>query len=170
MGEIMTLEQYAYLAEIIGAILVIASLIYVARQLNQNTAMIRAESRNEIHHSHQQELFAVMQNPDVWRSVAGEELDDQNVRTNIWLTACLRAREHEWFQFQHGALDESAWRSYSTAIPLVLASERSRAWWGVMKPAYDTRFVEVVDELLENEALNPIQKQLTEIGETPPTG
>jgi len=44
----MTLEQWAYLAEIVAVLLVIASLVYVARQLHQNTEMMRAESRNEI--------------------------------------------------------------------------------------------------------------------------
>ncbi len=37
----MTLETYAYLGEIIAAVAVIASLIYVARQLGQTTAMMR---------------------------------------------------------------------------------------------------------------------------------
>ena len=62
----MTLEQWAYLAEIIGVILVIASLIYVAQQLRQNTEMMRAESRNAVHHSKQQELFTLMKYPEVW--------------------------------------------------------------------------------------------------------
>ena len=33
----MTLEQFAYLGEILAAVAVVASLIYVARQLGQNT-------------------------------------------------------------------------------------------------------------------------------------
>ena len=37
----MTLEQYAQIGEIIAAIAVIASLIYVAQQLHQNTDMMR---------------------------------------------------------------------------------------------------------------------------------
>jgi hypothetical protein len=44
----MTLEQFAYIAEIIGVIFLIASLLYVGRQLHQNTEMMRAESRNSI--------------------------------------------------------------------------------------------------------------------------
>ncbi len=43
----MTLEQYAAIAEIIGAVLVIASLIYVARQLGQNTEMMRANASGQ---------------------------------------------------------------------------------------------------------------------------
>ena len=50
----MTLELFASIAEIIGVILVIASLIYVAQQLRQNTEMMRAESRNAVQHSKQQ--------------------------------------------------------------------------------------------------------------------
>ena len=43
----MTLEQYAYLAEIIGVALVIASLVYLARQLKQTTEMMRVGAANE---------------------------------------------------------------------------------------------------------------------------
>ena len=43
----MTLEQYAYFGEIIAAVAVVASLIYVARQLGQNTAMMRVNAARE---------------------------------------------------------------------------------------------------------------------------
>ena len=37
----MTLEHYAYLGEIVAALAVIASLVYVARELRQNTNQTR---------------------------------------------------------------------------------------------------------------------------------
>ena len=43
----MTLEQYAYIGEIIAAIAVVASLIYVVRQIGQNTEMMRASAASE---------------------------------------------------------------------------------------------------------------------------
>ena len=43
----MTLEQYAYIAEILGVVLVIASLVYLARQLKQTTEMMRVGAANE---------------------------------------------------------------------------------------------------------------------------
>ena len=152
----MTLEQYAAIAEIVGVILVIASLIYVARQLRQNTEMIRAEARNSIVQQHMQELFSLVENPDIWRGFSGQDLDDGSVRLNNWLIAFSRAREHEWFQFKHGALDEASWASYSLAIPIVFSSNRSLAWWEAMKPGFDNEFVERVDELLQNEMLNAL--------------
>lgn len=145
----MTLEQIASVAEIIGVVLVIASLIYVAQQLRQNTAMMRAESRNAVHHSKQQELFSLLEYPEVWRALANRDLDDEGIRMSIWLTASIRAREHEWFQLSHGALDRSAWETYSSALTVALANERPRAWWDGAKSAFDKEFVAMVDNLLK---------------------
>ena len=44
----MTLEQYAYLAEIIAAVAVIASLIYIGNELRQNTEALQAQSRHNL--------------------------------------------------------------------------------------------------------------------------
>jgi len=153
----MSLEQYAYVSQIAGVILIVASLAYVARQLRQNTEMMRAESRNEVVHSNQQEILMLLEHPDVWRGVTGTEMDDAAVRLHVWLIAHFRAREHEWFQFRHGALDQSAWKSYSSAIPLVLSRQITRDWWHLMKPAFDGKFVEQVNKLAEDSDLRDLQ-------------
>jgi len=41
----MTLEQYAAIAEITGVILVVASLVYVAKQLNQDIVQSSLQNR-----------------------------------------------------------------------------------------------------------------------------
>jgi len=41
----MTLEQYSYLAEIIGVIVVIVTLIYMSVQIRQCAELLRSESR-----------------------------------------------------------------------------------------------------------------------------
>ena len=157
----MTFENLADLADIVGVIVVIASLIYVARELRQNTEMIRAESRNEIVHGHVQEILATLDYPDVLRALFETEMDDSVVRVHSWLTAHCRSREHEWFQFRSGALDRSSWESYSSSIPIVLSGAKARAWWGHMKSAFDEGFVVHVDELLEK---SPLSKQHRELG------
>jgi flagellar motor component MotA len=42
------LEKAAYLSQIIGAIAVVVSLIYVGRQINDNTIEVRAQSVQEL--------------------------------------------------------------------------------------------------------------------------
>ncbi len=48
MGEIMTLEQYAYVAEIIGVIMVVLTLAYLAIQTKQNTGAIQSSVRQSL--------------------------------------------------------------------------------------------------------------------------
>jgi len=152
----MTLEQYAYLAEIVGVIFLVASLIYVGRQLQQNTEMMRAESRNSIQHNHQQEILTPVQYPEIWRGFTGEKLSDEMIRVNGFLISSLRSREHEWIQYQNGALDKMAWEAFSKAIPLVLSSQHARSWWEATKPIYDAQFARMVDGLLEKEDLQSV--------------
>ena len=156
MVEIAMLEQLASLAEIIGVTLVIASLIYVGRQLHQNTEMMRAESRNSIQHNHQQEILTPVSFPEIWRGFTGEELSDENVRVNMWLSASLRSREHEWIQYNNGALDKVAWEAFSKAIPLVLSSQRARSWWEASKLIYEVQFAKMVDELIGTENFHSV--------------
>ena len=154
--EIVTLEQLAALAEIIGLTLVIASLIYVGRQLHQNTEMMRAESRNSIQHNHQQEILTLVGYPEIWRGFTGEEMPDEGVRVSMWLTSSLRSREHEWLQYNNGALDKVAWEAFSKAIPLVLSSQRAHSWWEASKLIYDVQFSNMVDELVEKENFHAV--------------
>ncbi len=65
----MTLEEYAFLAEIVGVVLVIASLIYVAMQLRQNTDAIRAQSRQSLLTASQAELYSETENPEIVVSI-----------------------------------------------------------------------------------------------------
>lgn len=157
----MTLEEFAYLAEILGLFLFIASLLYVGRQLRQNTDMMKAESRNSIQQNHQQEILALVQYPEIWKGFTGQELEDHEIRLNNWLTSSLRSREYEWIQFKNGALDEVSWDSFSKAIPLVLTGERAKSWWKATKPIYNNEFAELVDKLLNKHSLDSVHIEQT---------
>jgi len=150
------LEQFANFAEIIGVILVIGSLIYVGRQLRQNTEMMRAESRNMIQHNHQQEILTSAHYPEIWRGFTGEDLSDEAVRVNMYLTSSLRSREHEFLQYRSGALDKIAWEAFSKAIPLVLSSKRAQSWWKATRLIYDDEFATLVDEILAKENFHSV--------------
>ena len=56
----MTLEQYGYLAEIAGVVLIIASLVYVARQLGQTAAMMRLAAANDRVRSEQEMVTSII--------------------------------------------------------------------------------------------------------------
>ncbi len=77
----MTLEQYGYLAEIAGVVLIIASLVYVARQLGQTAAMMRLAAANDRVRSEQEMVTSIIsdrQFAEIWLKGESnfEALDD----------------------------------------------------------------------------------------------
>ena len=127
----MSLDQLANLAEIIGMVLVVASLLSVAWQLKQNTRAMRAQTRHAVLEAAQAELFEQVQNPDLSLSIISEATlsPEQQVKLNSWLFAIFRAREFAWLQYTNRAIDETQWQTERAVMEFFLDSERVREWW-----------------------------------------
>jgi hypothetical protein len=151
----MTLEQYAYLAEIIGVIVVVATLIYLSVQIRQGATLLRSEARQAQVAADLDIIYKWMEWPDIQKSVAdpGKLEFDSKVRLYYWLVAFFRIREHLWFQFRDGALDEAAWNAYSRVIPFILSTKRTRRYWAEFSPNFDPEYVKMVDQLLEEPSI-----------------
>jgi hypothetical protein len=66
------------------------------------------------------------------------------------IVASMRARENEWFQFRHGALDATTWASYRQVIPFTLGTRRARAIWNLCSQYFDPEFVTLVNETIDD--------------------
>ena len=142
----MSLEQYAYLADIIGVSLVIASLVYVARQLHQNTAAQLATSRHAMMAA---DLHLLSMSMDYPESAFGLGVASaQDIRSTAFLIAFLRIREFAWYQFKSGILDKTTWESYLAPSAVVFASEHARAVWNSDVIRLDPDFRALINELI----------------------
>ena len=120
----MTLEQWSYIADIIGVILIVASLAYVARQLRQNTDAQLATSRQAMLAADLDLLSKSVDHPEAARGL-GKSPDE--VRHASWIVSYLRIREFAWYQYQNGVLDQTTWESYIAPTAVVFESPESRA-------------------------------------------
>jgi len=146
----MTLEQFAYLAEIIGVVIVVVTLLYLSAQVRQGANLMRSESRQALLNNTREHLKGYLDDVDLFDRLEGEEKlskADQLRFSVLWITN-MRLREHEWFQYRDGILDEPTWRSYREIIRLTLSSKRHRTWWKSMKGVFDPEFVEIVDQYI----------------------
>ena len=146
----MTLEQYAYFAEIIGVIIVVVTLIYLSVQVRQGAHLMRSESRQGLINNQREVTSWYLDNMDLFDKMAGEEKlsrTDQRRFSVIWI-ANMRNREHEWFQYKEGILDEATWLAYREILRTTLASKRHRTWWNKAKSVFDSDFVETVDRFI----------------------
>ena len=110
----MTLEQYAYLAEIIGVTIVVITLIYLAVQVRQGAHLMRSESRQALISNDHASVQIAIENVDLFEKLTkpeGLSFEDQWRFSNIWILD-MRNREHEYFQYKAGVLDEETWQSY----------------------------------------------------------
>ena len=144
----MTLEQYAYLAEIIGVIVVVATLLYLSVQIRQGATLLRSEARQAQVSADVGILYKWMEYPDIQQSIyrPGKLEWDDKVRLYYWLIAFSRIREHLWLQYRDGVLDEAAWNSYKTVIPFIFSTDRTQHYWSTFSANFDPGFVEVVNK------------------------
>lgn len=136
----MTLQDFASIGELLGAVGVIISLIYLAAQVQQNTAALRASSITAVTDKTAEGMGMVATSPELARllgkGVAGESPlePDEKIRFELLMGNWFTHWQGMHRQISVGAIDEelfSAWLpviAYYAKNPLVsdwLASSRS---------------------------------------------
>jgi hypothetical protein len=153
------------LGEFIGAIVIVATLIYLTMQVRQNTNALHAQSRQTVLSSAQDGLFAMMENPDVLLSIVKTNslTPEEHVKLHFWLAAFMRLREFSWLQYRDGITNESQWSTELVVIHSVLSSHRARLWWdSVGRKIYGAGFVEFVDDALQDQPItNEVFERMT---------
>ena len=115
--------------EIIGVIIVVLSLFYVARQVKQNTETILANSREGLLNS-DLELFSDYMTYSIDPHLINDDLEltPEDERRFVWLLyKTIRIREFAWHQYNSGSLDEKTWQSYIAPLPEMFSTKRARA-------------------------------------------
>jgi hypothetical protein len=143
----MTLEHWAYVAQIVGVIVVIASLAYVAIQVRQNTVTQVAASRQAVLAADLELLSWAMEHPEDALGL-GDTADD--IRSTAFLVAYVRIREFMWYQYQNGILDQTTWESYLAPTAAVFESDMARRIWDANVIKLDERFRKQMDRLISD--------------------
>lgn len=131
-----SLEDLANLAEIVGAVAIVISLIYVGQELRANTAAVKAASLQSITNSSSASMLAVVENGDF----AGIRLQGDQDPTQLSETDRLRYvlyQRQMWFHFQNvwtqwglGVIDDGVWMGYRNVIcDDLVGTEEQRQWW-----------------------------------------
>jgi hypothetical protein len=111
----MTLEQASFIAQIVSAIAVIASLIFVGFQLRRTTEAIRASSSDAYSGAYTQFVQAIVENAD-FADIWSRGLKDPRALTEVeWVrfvafaSAQFRLYDASRVQWLRGRLDDEHW-------------------------------------------------------------
>ena len=135
----MNWEAIIAVAEVVGAIAVVLSLIYVATQIKQNTEASRAQSINQINGQYGALMSQIATNGDlakIYRKATdGEELEpDETVRYTAYLSAFFAFIEEIYLLHRSGIYEEDlgegdAVEFLGPSVRRLLASPTAVRWW-----------------------------------------
>ena len=154
----MNTSNLADISDIIGSIAIVITLAFLVLQMRENTRAIKASTRQSARDADSQALVSAIDNPGAILAWTKQEMtDEEAVQHTFWLTLFFRNRENDWFQYQHGVMDEDTWERYKSSITVTFLSERNRNWWINLGTAvFNPSYVEQVNEIL---AKTPIHKE-----------
>jgi hypothetical protein len=119
-------------SELIGAVAVVVSLVYLALQIRQNTRAIRGSTLDAITAHMQEELRWSSEMPEIFRKALEdpEELTfEESWRLSEFVTAAFTARQNEYHQYKQGLLDEDVWASVENIIRIFMGMAWVQNWW-----------------------------------------
>ena len=149
--DTVTLEQFNYIAEIIASVAVIASLIYVAIQIHQNTHTIKLTSAQNLSHE-LRDSFAFL--------ISDVELTEihlramQNIesltplekhRLYLWLNNTFRVYENAHYQNTQGTVDKVVWNGIIGNLNATKKQSGYQLFWDERKFFFNTEFQEFYD-------------------------
>ncbi len=135
----MNWEAIGTIAEVVGAIAVVLSLIYVATQIKQNTDASRAHSINQINSQYGALMSQIAMNADlaqIYRKATdGEELGPiESVRYTAYLSAFFAFIEEFYLLHRSGFYEEDlgdgdAIEFFAPTVRRLLACPVAIRWW-----------------------------------------
>jgi hypothetical protein len=154
----MTLQDLGNLGEFVGAMGVVASLLYLALQIRQGSQQIR-ENTNSVLGSVESEnargssdfLQSLAESPQlarVWRlglSEPAELTEDEGAQFAMLMGAAFYRLEGPFRQYRRGLLSEDAWEPWERLIRRYLRSPAVLAWWSRRDIPFSPSFIEYVD-------------------------
>jgi hypothetical protein len=113
----MSLEQASFVAQILSALAVIATLIFVGFQLKKATSAIRATSSQAHSGLYTDLVRSIIDNPDFARSWSIGITDPKALKEEEWVqfvayaSALFRLYESSRVQWLNGRLDDEHWHT-----------------------------------------------------------
>jgi hypothetical protein len=145
------LQEYALIAEIIGGIGIVASLIFVGFQLQQNSETLKAQTRSEISQNITEFILAQVTSP-YFAELQGLPSDDEERiarnRRNTFRTGQLRVWENIHYQYRKGLYEESEFSKEREVWRRGVNRQEMKRVYCNTKNTYSDEFVADLDSIM----------------------
>ena len=155
----MNWDAIGAIAELLGAIGVIASLVYLATQIRHSRDQMRAATHLQLN-EFIGESATSLPPPDMELTRLGNEgsqplSEEDAYRYNLWAMRMVISLESAHYQYRIGMLDEDRWRLHRFTLHGFLGMPGFARWWkaspGGLSNMLNPEFVALVEEILGEE-------------------
>ena len=143
-----SLNKWLMLAANLG---VIAGIIFLAIEVNQNTQVAQSSARQEVLNAELWVFEKIIEDPsiklgDIPFQFEGLNEEQSTKQANLY-NAIFRIRENLWLQYLNGVLDETTWLSYrATFVYFLKNNENMRQYWNwLSESGMDRNFVNEIE-------------------------
>jgi hypothetical protein len=141
------LEGWALVAEIGGAVAVIVSVIYLGRQINDNTKLLRSQAHYNALSLAQKPLEMMVENESLAGAVTECDANPNGVAATIWARCAnyyfmqFNSWEYMYYQNRDGSIPQQLWVGADAYFKtLVQMKPGYVCFWNEMETAFDEPF------------------------------
>ena len=139
----LTLEQMSNIGELIGASLIIVSLIYVSRQIAQNNRAQRVTAIQLHNDTYHKNLVMLADHSETWvegLSSFSELSPSKQVEFAMLIQSVVRHIEQAFMIKNEGLLSEPTYNSALALLSNVMSDPGAKDWWDTRKETFDAGF------------------------------
>ena len=157
----MNWDAIGAIAELLGAVGVIASLVYLARQIRDGQRALRASSYQQFRQDLHQTMNDGMTDPGFSRTVISgmtdfDQLKDVDAHQfTFWIHGVMHSYENAHYQYRMEMLDDDRWEMHRLDLCGLLGRPGVTQWWQSTRQgrsSFSPSFVALVEEVLAEEA------------------
>jgi hypothetical protein len=144
----VTLDQLGSLGEFVSAVAVVVSLLYVAREIRENSRSTRLAALQSHLDAAQRFLELRARDRDLARVIRlGQETpevlsDDELAQFRSWVGVGMRIAENLFIQYQAGNIAEESWAARSRGFLSMLATPGGSEAWATISWMHRSDFQE----------------------------
>lgn len=160
------LQDLQSIAEIIGALAVVVSLVYVGFQIRQNTAAVRSATAQSVHENYAVWYASYASDP-VLTQIAVDGLRDyrslsetQRAQFIAVFMAFLSYSQNAFHQWQKGSLSHQLWVGWELLIMNLVSSPGGREFWNERGYIFSGDFGSHVENQIMTRKPHPAAKPL----------
>ena len=146
----MKTVKFSHLIEVISALGVIASIIYLGIQVQVSTKVAKAELTKDLMLASRQAIMDISADEHlgkIWAEI-GEFESEEMARKWSFYQSFFRLYELQYNLAKQDLLDQSIANSYVLVIKMFADTKDFKQYWDRAKPTYDKEFGNFVDDII----------------------